>query len=62
MNKVGEREVVQCLNDNRFLGLGVDVALIGSPIRCQIVRDTPNKTTNKSYQTLCIQTPKNATK
>ena len=30
VKKVGAREVVQCLNDNFFLGLDVDIAFIGS--------------------------------
>ena len=47
MKKIGAREVVQCPNNNCFLGLDVDVSLAGCPIGHQIVRDAPNIAINK---------------
>ena len=52
--KVDAREVVQCSNDNCFLGLDVDITLVGSTDGCYIAKDVPNKTTNKNNKTLCI--------
>ena len=42
VKKVGEREVVQCFNDNCFSGLDIDIDLASSLFGCQIVRDAPN--------------------
>ena len=40
VKKVGAKEVVQCYNDNCFLGLDADVALT-APIRQGTVGETP---------------------
>ena len=53
VKKVGAREVVQCLKDNCFLGLDVDVAHACCPVVCHKVEDAPNIATNKSIKTLC---------
>ena len=62
VKKVSAREVIQCSNDNCFLGLDIDVALTGSPARCQIARYAQKTTINKNNKTPCILMPKNATK
>ena len=66
VKKVGAREVGQCLNDNCFSGLDVDVDLVGGPDGRQTARATPNiatnKIINKNNKIPCIHTPKNATK
>ena len=58
VKKVGTREMGQCLNDNCFLGLDVNVALIGSPDRCYTERAALNivinKITNKNNKVPCI--------
>ena len=62
VNKVGAKEVVQCSNDNYFLGLDADIAFAGSPFSQNTIGDMalytqPNIVTNKSNKTLCIQMP-----
>ena len=60
MEKVYTGEVVQCPNNNCFSGLNIDVALIGSPIVHQIVRDAPDIATYKNNKAPCNQMPKTA--
>ena len=52
MKEIGAREVGQCLNDNCFLGLDVDVAFARSPDGHQTERAVPNIITNKNNKTL----------
>ena len=58
VKRVGAREVGQCLNDNGFLGLNVDIALASRPDGHKIARDAPNiainKIENKSKKIPCI--------
>ena len=41
LKKIATKEVVQCLNENWFLGLDVDIALAGIPARYCIARNAP---------------------
>ena len=41
LKKIGAKEVVQCLNGNNFLGLDVNVALVGSLIGYCIAKNAP---------------------
>ena len=56
--KVGEREVGQCSKGNCFLGLDVDIALVGSPDGRQTARAAlniaKNKIINKNNKIPCI--------
>ena len=51
MKKVDAREVGPCLNDNCFLGLYVDVALVSSSDGPQTVRAAPNIATKQQTKT-----------
>ena len=53
VKKVVAREVGQCLNDNCFWDLNVDVALTNSPYRHQIVKDVPNIATKTIKHHAC---------
>ena len=57
LKKVGAKEMVQCLNDNHFLGLDIDIALASSPIWCHTTRNAPNIALNKSKKIPCNQMP-----
>ena len=53
VKKVGAKEMVQCQNDNYFLGFDINVALTGSQVGCHIARDASTLATNKCNRTLC---------
>ena len=61
VKRVGAKEVVQCSNENCFLGFNIDVALAGSPVGHHTDRYSPNIATNKSIKTPCNQMPTTAT-
>ena len=58
MKKAGAREVVLCLNNNKFLGLDIVITLAGSPVGCYTTRDAPNIVINTNNKTPCNQMPK----